>query len=148
MDSRDWAILAGATKVEVFRVDGFHPREDPSRWKPGEMHVGGYPVTGRGPDQGKAFADQLARVLSRWSTYSNAYAKCFWPGVAFRIWKGEEYVEILICFLCENLYAGPPRDFVMENASFHGSYSRRDFVRLAKEAFPDDPEIQALEEDK
>jgi hypothetical protein len=35
---------------------------------------------------------------------------------------------------------------VRENGSFKGSPRREDLVRLAKETFPDDKEIQALEE--
>jgi hypothetical protein len=140
------AKIAGASRVEVFRLDGMSPRTSPPTI--GARTIGGFPVTARGADQGGAFADRLAGLLSRPSTYSYAFAGCFWPGVAFRVWKGEECTEVLICFQCDNLYAGPPQDRAMENASFAGSPRRRDLVRLAKEAFPDDPEIQALEEDK
>jgi hypothetical protein len=140
------AKLRGATKVEVFRIDGDDRPLDKAR-APAAKVVGGYPVIAQGPDQGAAFAGRLADVLSDRAAYTDNYAKCFWPGVAFRAWKDGERVEVLICFQCDNLYAGPPRDRARENASFHGSPRRRDLVRLAKEALPEDKDIQALKDE-
>jgi hypothetical protein len=136
----------GATKVEVFRIDGEGEHVPPAKLKAGEKTIGGYLVMGQGPDQGPAFADRLAEVLNDPGTYTKNYAKCFWPGVAFRVWKDGECEEVLICFMCDNLYRGPPKDFVMENASFNGSPRRRDLLRLAKEALPDDAAIQAIKD--
>jgi hypothetical protein len=140
------ATLRSATKVEVFRIDGsdLDPGKEPDR---AAKAVGGYPVIAQGPDQGAVFAGRLADVLGDRATYTDRYAKCFWPGVAFRAWKGGECVEVLICFQCDNLYVGPPQDRARENATFHGSPRRRDLVRLAKEALPDDKDIQALKDE-
>ena len=62
----------------------------------------------------------------------------------FRAWKGDESVDVVICYFCKNLYVGPPADSVRENASFHDSPREADFIKLAKTAFPDDNEIQEL----
>ncbi len=142
------ATLAGATRVEVFRIDGGSCDKLPAAPKPGEEAnvVGGYVITARGPDQGAAFADKLAAILSDPSTYARATVGCHWPGVAFRVWKDGHCVEVLICFLCDNLYCGPPKDRPRPNGVFPNSPRRRDLVRLVKEAFPGDPQIQALEE--
>jgi hypothetical protein len=64
--------------------------------------------------------------------------------VGFRAWKEEEAVDVLICFTCDNLYCGPPTDQAKENAGFRGSPRRDDLLQLAKEAFPEDAEIQSL----
>ena len=143
LDRRTRAVLAGATKVEVFRLDG------ESEMKPkvaGERRIGGFLVTAQGQDQGKELADKLTAILSDEQTCTDNYAKCFWPGVAFRVWKGEETVEVLICFKCDNLYHGPPKDAAVYNASFLGSPRRPDLLRLVKEAFPDDKEVQGLKD--
>src|SRR5262249_278737 len=132
-------ILSGATKVEVFRIDGKGDRQP----KPGEAAMLGNPVTARGKDQDEAFAKKLADVLLDDRTYTEEWAKCFRPGVAFRVWRGSDSVKVLVCFQCDNFYCGPPAD---RNATFHGSPQRPRLVRLAKEAFPEDPEIQALAE--
>ncbi len=146
LGSRTMAVLAGATKVEVFRLDGqeifFAPQPRPE----GEKRVGGYLVTAQGQDQGKEFADRLADILADERTYSDARPTCFRPGVAFCVWKGEEVVDVLLCFQCSNFYCGPPKDPADDNACFKDSPRRPDLVRLAKEAFPDDKEIQALKE--
>jgi hypothetical protein len=147
-DSRTRAILAGATQVEVFRIDG---KEEPSEEKPGqgvERRISGFRVLSRGADQGQPFAAKLADILLDDATYTDTGAGCYWPGLAFRVWRDKDCVDVLICFLCHNLYCGPPRDRgrATENGGFQGSPAESRLIRLAKEAFPDDEEIQALKE--
>ncbi len=141
-------ILAGATKVEVYRIDGGSSDREPPRVGPGETAVDGFAVTARGKDQGPEFAARLDRVLSDEQSHSNAFAKCFWPGVVFRVYKGEERVDVVICYTCQNFYLGPPKTDgqVQENTSFRDTPAVPKLVRLAKEALPDDPDIQALKE--
>ena len=147
LDSRTAGILAGATKVEVYRIDGRDDPPDPTPIKPGDPTVGGYAILSRGPDQGADFTRRLADILTDETTYSDRFSKCFWPGVAFRVYQGDECVDMVICFRCHNFYLGPPSDKrVMETASFASTPAVERIVRLAKDAFPDDPEIQALEE--
>jgi hypothetical protein len=144
-DSRSKAILAGATKVEVFRLD---PEDSPYRFdKPrvdGEKRIGGWLITAQGKDQGKEFAVKLAALLDEKHDKSGG-AKCFDPGVAFRVWKDDEYADVLICYHCNNYYFGPPTQRAKENAGI--TTLRPLFVQLAKEAFPEDKEIQALKEE-
>ena len=145
LDGRTAGILAGATKVEVFRIDCRNDSPDPTPIKPSDPTVGGYAILARGKDQGREFAAKLTDILADNKTYTDRFANCFWPGVAFRVWKGEESIDMIICFKCGNFYVGPPTDKrVMENASFNGSPNTGRLVQLAKEAFPDDEEVQAL----
>lgn len=143
-DDRTIAILSGATKVEVFRTDGYNDIATAKEKKPDEKRMGGYLVTAQGQDQGKEFAAKLSKILFDDRTYSNARAKCFWPGVAYRVWKDQECIDVLICFKCDNLYCGPPIERTFENASFWDSPLRSELVGLAKQAFPEDKQIQAL----
>lgn len=143
-DDKTVAILSGATKVEVFRLDGTNYLESEKETKPNEKRMGGFLVTAQRKDQDKDFAAKLTNILFDERTYSKTFAKCFWPGVAFRVWKDQTFIEVLICFKCDNFYCGPPQERTLENASFWGSPVRSDLVGLAKKAFPDDKEIQAL----
>jgi hypothetical protein len=147
LDSQTRAVFAGATKVEVFRLVGRERFRDGEE-KPKEgRRIGGFRVTGQGKDQGRTFARKLLGILDDDRTYSKRFKECFWPGVTFRVWKEKECIEVLICFICDNFYCGPPtKGQANENASFVGSPRRADLVRLAREAFPDDKEIQALKE--
>lgn len=135
------AVLEGATKVEVFRIKS--NRTDAESQSAAKT-IGGYPVTAQGKDQGQAFARKLADVLLDEKTYSKSFAKCYEPGVAFRVWKGEEHVDVVICFMCSNFYCGPPVNQASENASFSGSVNRPRLVQLAKEGLPGDKTIQEL----
>jgi hypothetical protein len=147
LDRHTTAIFSGATKVEVFRVDGLDKSPNGKPINPGDPTVGGYPILARGKNQSSEFATKLADVLADDKTYTDVYNKCFYPGVAFRVWKGEESVDVLICFRCENFYVGPSTDQqVLETGSFLRSPNANRLVRLAKEAFPDDEEVQALKE--
>jgi hypothetical protein len=148
-DSRSLKLLKNATRVEVFRI---YDKTDPDiKEKPqllDNLSVSGFPVWAQGKDQGNDFASRLAEVLNDKQTYTDVFVRCFWPGVAFRAWKDDEYIDIVICFKCENLYCGPPREenSTAGNVSFFRTPARPRLVQLAKEAFPDDKEIQALPE--
>jgi hypothetical protein len=146
-DSRTAGILAGATKVETYRIDGRNDPANATPIKPGDPTVSGYAILARGKDQGRPFAAQLADILADEKSYSDIAAACFWPGVAFRVYQGDDCVDLVICFKCHNFYLGPRTDkLVMENASFLSSPNTARLVRLAKEAFPDDTEVQGLAE--
>jgi hypothetical protein len=71
----------------------------------------------------------------------------FNPGVRFRVWSGDRCVELLLCFHCD--------EFIFETydsagARLHGGCedfegrAPAELRALAREAFPDDPEILAL----
>jgi hypothetical protein len=148
LDWRTRVILNGATKVEVFRIDGGDAGRDARVFTPGDGVMDGYRITAQGTDQGPEFAARLAGMLTdRWG-YSLTGVKCYNPGVAFRVYKGEERVDVVICFKCSNLYVGPPSDRpARENKSFDGTSAGPRLLQLAKEAFPDDKDIQDLKLD-
>jgi hypothetical protein len=141
-------VLSAADRVEVYRIQGFRP--DPQK-KPDDKaeKIGGYMVLAKGKEQGKEFAGRLREVLFNDKTYLFDVAKLciFDPGVAFRMRKGEVTVEVLLCFSC---------DEVLVLTSEGGKVARRShedvdpmravLVKLAKEALPDDKDIQALKE--
>src|SRR5271156_1276059 len=110
LDSRTTAILAGATKVEVFRIDPISGHMPKSTRKEGEKRIMGFLVIAQGKDQGKEFADKLSQILFDRATYSDQISMCFDPGVAFRVWKDDEALDVLICFKCNNFGYGPPTD--------------------------------------
>jgi hypothetical protein len=143
LDAATTDILAGASRVEVFRTDG-EGRYHPEKQKPGQMKIGGFPVIGKGHDQGKEFAGKLRDILFDDQLCTDLWVKCYLPGIAFRAWNDERCVDVIVCFKCNNLYCGPPAEWPMENAAFGGSPMRARLVELAKEALPDDRDIQAV----
>jgi hypothetical protein len=132
----------------VFRIDGKDGPPAATPRAPGDPTVGGFAILSRGEDQGQRFAARLADILLDDTTYSDRFAQCFWPGVTFRVYRGEECVDVIICFKCQNFYLGPPTDrLVAETASFADSPAGPRLVRLAKEAFPQHKDIQGLKEE-
>jgi hypothetical protein len=137
-------VLQGATRVEPFRLSDERAGE-------GKPNVGKYAVTATGKEQGEAFAKRLAAVLLDERTYRFDSAKgcIFQPGVGYRIWKGDEAaVEVVICFTCDELIVHAPKaaDGSVRGAMEDFDPARPALVKLAKEAFPDDKEIQGLKE--
>jgi hypothetical protein len=132
-------ILDGATSVEVFRIQP--ERTD----KKGDKYIAGYTITSRGKKQGKEFAAKVTKALYDEKTYMGQSARCYQPGVAFRIWKVKEAVEIIICFKCTNFeVAVMGQDPTTELQQFGFGPKLEPFLALAKEALPDDNEIQSL----
>lgn len=133
------SILRRGDRVEVFRVSPKRAEE------PGSKTIGGYPIISVGNEQGPDFAARLGTVLRSWGV-ANSSKKCaFEPGVAFRVWRGDRALEVLVCFKCDDLWphvVGESGTLSEEWLEFDAV--RPDLVALAKEAFPDDPAIQAL----
>jgi hypothetical protein len=135
------SILKGATRVEVFRVA---PRPDAKASKT----IDHYPVTTTGKEQGQEFASKLSAILMGKGVVKSRKECGLDPGVGFRIWKGREAVDVVVCFKCDVL-----RVRLMNEDSKDFNFGMRDFddvrpalLRLAKEAFPMDEEIQSLGE--
>jgi len=135
-------IIKDATKVEVFRIKPMKEQ------KPAGEVIGGYTVLSAGRDQGPDFARRLASVLLDDKTYAFDRAKgcIFSPGVVFRLWKGKESVEVITCFQCDefSILAKDARGETIRQVGEDFDNARPALVKLAKDAFPDDKEIQAL----
>jgi hypothetical protein len=143
VDKQTRDILANADKVEVYRVASGKSEKPP---KPTDgRKISGFPVISQGKNQGKEFARKLGAILVDKQMHENT-AKCFWPGVAFRVWRGDKHVDVLICFKCDNFYAGPPVGKAREIGGFDGTPLRSRLLRLAKDTFPEDKDIQGLQD--
>ena len=143
LGDRTITILTGATKVETFRLDDTH---DPSFEEPREIRL--YPLVAKGQEQGEAFARSLSGVLLNGKTYlgPNDTSCLTNPSVAFRLWKGRECVEVILCFHCDQMLI-TTKDAggrIIHKAYTEMNFSRPALLSLAQEAFPADREIQAL----
>ncbi|MBI2922183.1 MAG: hypothetical protein HYY18_14115 [Planctomycetes bacterium] len=137
-------IIAGATRVEVFRVFPEKPNE------PMGKECGGYPVISTGKERDREFAGKVAAILLDEKTYDFEKAKkCkFEPGVGFRLWREKDWVDVTLCFHCDELEISSKKPDEKELRTSHEDFdaARAALVKLVKEAFPDDKEIQALED--
>ncbi len=134
-------VLHGADRVEVFRVA--------APWKKGKEGpmLGKYPLISTGKEQGKEFGTKLAQIVLDDSTYEWNIAKAceFDPGVAYRVWSGKESILVLICFHCDEIgIIADESDVKIRIHDF--DRGRPALVRLARQVFPEDKEIQGLKE--
>jgi len=133
------AVLREGTRVEVFRVAPEQPRSPTAGPK-----IGRYPVLAQGKDLGANFAARLADVLIG---HPDLEKKCgIQPGVAFRVWRGDQCVEVLVCFKCDVLamHLGTGDWDWTSDMLRDFSGSRAKLLALCKEVLPDDPVIQGL----
>ena len=141
--ARTLAILAKADRVEVYRV---------KEGGKGSEQLDGYPIVDIGKPQDKAFAGKLKAVLYDEKTYDFDTAKAceFMPGVGFRVLSDEGQVDVILCFHCDELQLfttdGKHKEVEKKHEDF--DRARPALVKLAKQAFPNDKEIQALKETK
>lgn len=151
LDAATKAILAGADRVETFRLADFHEGEDRTPAEEEALsggHLGSlddYTILRAGAPQGKAFATELGKALSTVETPS-LMSQCFDPGVGFRIWKGQAHTDLCVCFYCSGV------EIVTKDAKHKEIYhhqtvlsgSRAAFLALATQAFPQDAHLAAL----
>jgi hypothetical protein len=140
-------VLAGATKVEVYRIDAGGPDQVPRTVGPGDQAIFGFAVLAHGKDLGPEAAHQLTEAFDeadrqhiKWGQY-----KCYWPGVAFRFHRGGQRADLAVCFHCSNYYLGPPADRYGQTVATPPPVAAV-LARMAKEALPEDKDIQALKE--
>ena len=140
LGERMTTILKGATRVEAFRVD---PKRSK---KPQGKHVDGLTVLSTAKEQGTQFAKRLSELLQDEKSLLSEQARCFFPGVAFRLWKEKESVDVVVCYQCTGLRLiardGAGGELHRTGGGFKANYDA--WVKLAKEAFPDDKQIQGL----
>lgn len=136
------SILRDAKRAEVFRVG-----PEPVANATGGV-IGGYPILATGKEQGANYAARLSKVLRSGGVTQNRKKCGLQPGVAYRLWNDDRAVEVLVCFKCDVLWP-----HVVGSSDKDTHYEWQDFdpvrgklVALAKEAFPDDAEIQSLHE--
>jgi hypothetical protein len=144
LGERGTAILRGATRVEVFRVSPATSFDA----QPGDKLIGRHLILARGTEQGPRFASRLAAVLLG-PGLTRTDKKCgVQPGVAYRFWKGDESVAVLVCFDCDvACFVDVGRtDEPASNDCLDFDPVRVEMLGLAREAFPADKEIQGLAE--
>ncbi|HEX8915674.1 MAG TPA: hypothetical protein VF796_25190 [Humisphaera sp.] len=158
LSDRGVEILRNPTRVEVYRIESgaelrraatrpsTRPTTDPA-------DVGRYPVIGRGPDRDAAFGRRLAAVFldARTFDFDSAKGCMFTPGVAFRVYAGDAYLDLLLCFSCNEfqvLVPAPAAGGTPHRGMEDTDRARPVLVRLAKEALPGDAVISGLKEVK
>jgi hypothetical protein len=141
---RPVGIIAGVTKVEVFRVNPEKPTE------PMGKECGGYPIISTAKEQTREFGLKIAAIVFDEKTYDWEKAKrcMFEPGVGFRLWREKDWVDVVICFHCDEIEIStiPPGEKDRKVSHEDCDAARAALVKLCKEAFPDDKEIQGLKD--
>lgn len=139
VDQSSRRILASVTRIETYRI---HPefRRD------AEDKILNYEILARGSTlEGPEVVKLGSQLLEKDNFMFDARKTCaIRPGVVFRVYRDEAFVDIVICFECEMLgfYSGPsknPRRMWEDFDPIHDP-----ILRLAKKAFPDDSTIQDL----
>ncbi len=148
------AILSGATKVEVFRLEK-RPVQKPAKNTIG-MDGLQFPITATGKEQDAKFAAKVRDVLFDEATRTKSGAGGVNGWVAFRLWKEKESVTVVVDFEGSSLFiASWDADGKQVKAAGGGFLfnAKGDFddgklfarvKALAVEAFPDDAELKAL----
>jgi hypothetical protein len=145
--SRGVAILSDADRVETFRLDDGGYGDNVKQGTSGDV-IADYPIKTQGKTLGSDFAAKLSRtVLDPRTFIGPSDTSCeINPGVAFRAWRGQECVEVIICFHCQQMLITTRN---AQGRETHSAYTqmismRSEFLALAKEAFPADKEIRSL----
>ena len=144
-------ILSAPTRVQTFRLvsrseGGAGVATHPAATAPADLH--GWRVAAAGPDRDAAFGSRVAAAMFAADSYRFDRAKgcIFDPGVAFRVWSGDEHADLLLCFSCDEFILFlPEADGNTRRVGEDFEDNRAAFVRLAKDAFPQDPLIQSLQ---
>jgi hypothetical protein len=126
-------VMRAPTKIEAWRIHGGNGQaETPSNVK----------------ELDNALARQLADIMLDPNTYDFNSAKgcMFEPVAGFRIWHDKRSVDVILCFHCNELKLISPDPVSKRYPSRVQGFdkARPAMLRLVKQAFPDDREIQDL----
>ena len=144
-------ILRDADRVEPLLLTPVLEGDDLARIaKPENANefVDGFPIRARGKELGEPFADELELFLVNDRNFAapapgEAERCVFTPEVAFVAYEGTEWNAVVVDFDCNFMTATSSKgQLVLPSLSF--APGRAELVELAKKAFPDDAQIQAL----
>ena len=133
-----------------------HQNDPPPELPPSApIDIGGYPVYAVGRPLNASFARRLTAVLLDDATYTEesppfsdfVQKGCmFDPGVGYRIWSGPRVVDVVFCFLCDQVVLSPVPKPRKGSPWMYGDVDNAHsaLVTLAKEALPDVPAVQAI----
>jgi hypothetical protein len=131
-------ILTGVERVETFRIKG----------KLG----GGFDELAKGPVWKDEKAKAVAAIFLDEKSYEWEQKKLCdpQPGVMFKLFKGDERIEVLLCFECDivQFIALDAKGQKIASAINDFDPARPKLVKLTKEALPDDKVIQGLKESR
>jgi hypothetical protein len=137
-------ILKGVDKAEAFRIEARAAKPDEKET------IGGHPIKATASAALKEeFIKKLTAALTDEKTLFGQQARCFLPGVAFRLTsKDKETVEVLVCFGCKNLtlIARDDKGKVVKEAKGAFGPEIKPLLDLVLVAFPDDKELKELKE--
>jgi hypothetical protein len=133
-------ILSSPDRIEVFRIHGYESQA-------GGRTLRGYPILAEAVKLRPDFARRAAAVLLQPGNYEWLRKKCaFTPGVALRFWRVTESVDVLLCFSCNQcLFAFGPEVRPTWDHTMDCDRARPLLLDLAREAFPDDAALAALD---
>jgi hypothetical protein len=142
------AILAKPAKVSAYLI-----QPNPGMAKEKENAIAGHAIIATSKaDLGEATAKALAKLLDSKHAYDGMQARCFLPGVAFRVQTAnQERADLLLCFSCTNFraicYAADGKETRQISGAFGQTPAYRQFLDLALAAFPDNAELLKLAKD-
>jgi len=152
-------ILAAPERVEAFRVRAQNNQAkeaDISDLEPAAratlpgIRVAGYPVLVEARTLAQALSSEIATLITNECTYdrSGAPGCAFEPGVAFRIVRGSESVDAVVCFNCNQIEIVISREgrpvHVNRLAQISFERGRRRLLDSARAAFPSDTQLSGL----
>lgn len=94
---RSEPVLAKTGAVTAFQID-----EDPV--DPGYVILHNHWAAVKQISLGRTEADQVHAVLNNGDNFRMGHAKCFSPGMGFRVGEGKNVIDALVCLHCDNIY--------------------------------------------
>jgi hypothetical protein len=152
------AIFEGATRVECFRMmSAIEAQAEYGQEHPTLLRL---PYTAKAIDRNSAFATRLGTIVLSPTSYEPYNKACtFNPAVGFRVVKGKQNAVALVCFGCDQLLLVEEKAClraIKANPSGEIPYqmirscesARPELLQLAREVFPADTMLQALNDIK
>ena len=140
---QNMAILQHPDRVEILRIGSIQTADDPFRQGPPSE----YPIITGPRTLSASMIGALTHDLIQPDTYVwDAVKTCLpTPGIRIDYIRGDDRLQLLICLKCDIMQVFR-NDVRVGEEDFDAIHS--EMVRIAKAAFPDDPIIQKVPEDR
>ena len=148
LGSRATKILSHPSRVEALRLGSASEVERADAAN--SARIGGrFPVVTSHIVAKTGFGDELADVLLDYKNYEldpNRTSTCIIdPALSFRIFSGDDFIDVLICFKCNQLEILDSSGRTVSHYDLNIGPGRPRFAMLAKQAFKGDRVIGGIE---